>query len=57
VLANDCGKNPNGWADPEDIVLLSVIPKESFAGVLSHDKAGRPLNPQGRTVSDGVSVK
>ena len=52
VLANDCSKNPNGWADPEDIVLLSVIPKESFAGVLSHDKAGRPLNPQGRT---GVS--
>jgi len=52
VLANDCSKNPNGWADPEDIVLLPLIPKESFAGVLSQDKAGRPLNPQGRT---GVS--
>ncbi|MRR06287.1 MAG: NUDIX domain-containing protein [Deltaproteobacteria bacterium] len=52
VLANDCSKNPNGWADPEDIVLLPVIPKESFAGMLSHDEAGRPLNPQGRT---GVS--
>ena len=52
VLANDCSKNPNGWADPEDIVLLPLIPKESFAGVLSQDNAGRPLNPQGRT---GVS--
>jgi ADP-ribose diphosphatase len=49
VLANDCTKNPNGWADPEDITLLQLVPQESFEGVLRHDKAGRPLNPQGRT--------
>jgi ADP-ribose pyrophosphatase len=49
VLANDCTKNPNGWADPEDIALLPMAPRESFEGVLKHDTAGRPLNPKGRT--------
>lgn len=49
VLANDCTTNPNGWADPEDISMLPVVPGESFEGVLHHDKAGRPLNPIGRT--------
>ncbi len=49
VLANDCSSNPKGWADPEDIELLSHIPAESFAGILSHDTLNRPINPQGRT--------
>lgn len=49
VLANDCSKNPNGWADPEDITLLPMTPSESFEGILTHDKVGRPLNPKGRT--------
>ncbi|HOP40722.1 MAG TPA: NUDIX domain-containing protein [Geobacteraceae bacterium] len=49
VLANDCTKNPNGWADPEDIKLLPVIPGESFEGLLIRDDVGRPLNPFGRT--------
>jgi ADP-ribose pyrophosphatase len=49
VLANDCSRNPGGWADPEDIELLTQIPEESFAGFLSHDTLKRPMNPQGRT--------
>lgn len=49
VLANDCTSNPKGWADPEDIVRLAQVPKESFAGTLRHDTLGRPINPQGRT--------
>jgi ADP-ribose pyrophosphatase len=53
VLANDYTKNPNGWADPEDIALLPVVPEKSFAGVLGHDSAGRPLNPYGRTGISG----
>jgi ADP-ribose pyrophosphatase len=53
VLANDCTKNPNGWADPEDIALLPLAPETSFEGALSHDEAGRPLNPQGRTGMTG----
>lgn len=53
VRANDCTKNPNGWADPEDIALLSRVPQESFEGVLTHDLAGRPLNPHGRTGLSG----
>lgn len=49
VLANDSTRNPNGWADPEDIALLPRAPQESFEGKLNHDEAGRPLNPKGRT--------
>lgn len=49
VLANDCTMNPKGWADPEDITMLPVVPGESFEGLLHHDNAGRPLNPLGRT--------
>ncbi|MGA7826198.1 MAG: NUDIX domain-containing protein [Geobacteraceae bacterium] len=53
VLANDCTRNPNGWADPEDIALLPAIPRESFEGTLIHDKSGRSLNPLGRTGISG----
>ncbi|MHC1697002.1 MAG: ADP-ribose pyrophosphatase [Geobacteraceae bacterium] len=53
VRANDCTKNPNGWADPEEIALLPRVPQESFEGVLIHDLAGRPLNPEGRTGLSG----
>ncbi len=49
VLKNDCTKNPDGWADPEDIAKVGEIPAESFAGPLTLDDAGRPLNPVGRT--------
>jgi ADP-ribose pyrophosphatase len=49
VQKNDCTKNPDGWADPEDISEMSEIPLESFAGPLKFDEAGRPLNPVGRT--------
>ncbi len=49
VLQNDSSRNPAGWADPEDISLVSEIPRESFSGVLRHDALGRPLNPVGRT--------
>jgi ADP-ribose pyrophosphatase len=49
VLKNDCTKNPDGWADPEDISEMGEIPSESFAGPLKFDEAGRPLNPVGRT--------
>jgi len=53
VLANDCTKASNGWADPEDITLLQAIPEDSFEGALLHDKSGRPLNPLGRTGISG----
>ncbi|MRR55937.1 MAG: NUDIX domain-containing protein [Deltaproteobacteria bacterium] len=53
VCANDCTRNPNGWADPEEITLLPSAPRESFEGVLVHDRAGRPLNPLGRTGISG----
>ncbi len=53
VCANDCTRNPKGWADPEDITLLPCVPEESFEGVLIHDRAGRPLNPLGRTGISG----
>ncbi|MRR33792.1 NUDIX domain-containing protein [bacterium] len=49
VLANDSTLNPKGWADPEDISLLEEMPIESMSGSLTHDEAGRPLNPVGRT--------
>jgi len=49
VLQNDSSRNPAGWADPEDVFLVSNIPRESFSGVLQHDALGRPLNPAGRT--------
>lgn len=53
VRANDYTRNPNGWADPEDVTLLPCVPQESFEGVLIHDRAGRPLNPLGRTGISG----
>lgn len=53
VRANDCTRNPNGWADPEDITLLPCVPQESFEGALIHDRAGHPLNPLGRTGISG----
>jgi ADP-ribose pyrophosphatase len=49
VLKNDCTENPAGWADPEDISKVDVIPAESFSGPLSLDATGRPVNPVGRT--------
>lgn len=49
VLANDATLNPNGWADPENISLLSAPPCESLTGSLTLDPLGRPLNPIGRT--------
>jgi ADP-ribose pyrophosphatase len=49
VLANDCSKNQKGWADPEDLSLLPLVPEKSFEGILHHDNEGRPLNPHGRT--------
>ena len=49
VLKNDCTTNPAGWADPEEISLLSEIPGETFAGPLNLDEAGKPMNPVGRT--------
>ncbi len=49
VLANDSTINAKGWADPEEISLLSAPPRESLEGVLTIDSRGRPLNPIGRT--------
>ncbi|UFS71169.1 NUDIX domain-containing protein [Geomonas sp. RF6] len=49
VIKNDSSANPAGWADPEDVSLLSEMPQQSFAGVLVHDAEGRALNPIGRT--------
>lgn len=49
VLANDSTLNQKGWADPEDISRLELIPFESMSGSLQHDDTGRPLNPVGRT--------
>jgi ADP-ribose pyrophosphatase len=48
VLKNDCTVNPAGWADPENVAPIAV-PAESFAGPLSFDETGRPMNPVGRT--------
>ena len=53
VLKNDSTSNPAGWADPEDISLLSDIPQKSLAGKLCHDAKGRALNPAGRTGISG----
>jgi ADP-ribose pyrophosphatase len=49
VLANDSTRNPAGWADPEDFSNLPELPCESLAGTLLRDRAGRPVNPAGRT--------
>lgn len=49
VLNNDYSRNPTGWADPEDVALITEIPHKSFSGALRHDAMGRPLNPFGRT--------
>jgi ADP-ribose pyrophosphatase len=48
VLENDCSRNPNGWADPEE-PSPAEMPTESFCGVLRSDARGRALNPAGRT--------
>jgi len=54
VLENDKKKNPNGWADPEDI---AVVQRErvfhSYEGVVKFDAQGRPKNPRGRTGIEG----
>ncbi|HEY5545424.1 MAG TPA: phosphotransferase [Gemmatimonadaceae bacterium] len=50
VLANDCTCVAGGWADPEDITLVS----EDLATLgVKRDAAGRPLHPHGRTGLSG----
>lgn len=51
VLENDKTKNPNGWADPEE--LSANTQYESYCGDIRTDEKGRPLNPQGRTGVEG----
>ena len=46
VLANDCTRVANGWADPEDVTLVSA---ELAALGTKRDAEGRPLHPYGRT--------
>jgi ADP-ribose pyrophosphatase len=46
VLANDCTRVAGGWADPEDVTLVS---EELAALGVELDATGRPLHPYGRT--------
>jgi ADP-ribose pyrophosphatase len=46
VLANDCTRAANGWADPEDVTLARL---DERAPDVAKDESGRPLHPFGRT--------
>lgn len=48
IIANDRTKTTTGWADPEDIRLLTRT-ITSLTGPIHFDDIGRPLNPKGRT--------
>jgi ADP-ribose pyrophosphatase len=47
VIENDWTKKKNGWAEPEDFLL--VKDDETRGKTKFHDDEGRPLNPNGRT--------
>ncbi|MBC7792686.1 MAG: NUDIX domain-containing protein [Clostridia bacterium] len=48
VLEQDETKTKGGWADPEDVRLVTRN-FESFSGRIALDAAGRPMNVRGRT--------
>ncbi|MFA5144223.1 MAG: GNAT family N-acetyltransferase [Candidatus Omnitrophota bacterium] len=55
VLANDVTRNPDGYADPEDITKIGRV-LTSYEGPVREDDKKRPLNPRGRTGLRGRGV-